>query len=57
MTKEEYRKLPLDKAIKLINISIGVNRKVTGLVDSKPLRYPCWLIPEADTFMKEKEKE
>jgi len=56
MTEQEFNALSLDDKIKLTNIVIGVVRKPSAFVDNKPLRYPVWLTPEADLFVKEKKK-
>jgi hypothetical protein len=37
-------------------VATGVVRKPSAFVDNKPLRYPVWLTPEADLFVKEKKK-
>jgi hypothetical protein len=54
MTEQEFKALSLDDKIKITNIVIGVVRKPSEFIDNKLLRYPVWLTPEADLFVKEK---
>lgn len=52
MTEEQYKKLPTEDAIKLINMCIGVGqRKVTGVPYTTKLVVPFWTHPEADAFL------
>ena len=55
MTEQEWKSLSVEDKIAITNIVIGVVRK-SGNMCSRPLRYPIWLTPEADLYVKEKQK-
>jgi hypothetical protein len=53
MTEQEWKAMLVEDKIAITNIVIGVVRK-SGNMCSRPLRYPIWLTPEADLYVKEK---
>jgi hypothetical protein len=53
MTEQEWKAMLVEDKIAITNIVIGVVRK-SGHMCSRPLRYPIWLTPEADLYVKEK---
>jgi len=56
MTEQEWKAMSVEDKIAITNIVIGVVRKSGNMCLSRPLRYPIWLTPEADLYVKEKQK-
>ena len=56
MTEQEWKALSVDDKIAIHNIVIGAVRK-SNFIDNKLCRYPAYLTPEADLYIKEKEKK
>ena len=56
MTEQEWKAMLVEDKIAITNIVIGVVRKSGHMCLNRPLRYPIWLTPEADLYVKEKQK-
>ena len=56
MTEQEWKAMLVEDKIAITNIVIGVVRKSGNMCLNRPLRYPIWLTPEADLYVKEKQK-
>lgn len=54
MTEQEWKAMLVEDKIAITNIVIGVVRKSGHMCLNRPLRYPIWLTPEADLYVKEK---